>query len=153
MTTPTTPFYTSSPVISWGMEQKQISNILGLITKENSQKISDGLGGIMEHISGSSYGVKFEHPHVELALEIIAGYPFPKDFQDFYKCFRFREWDIVCEAVMVAVRLKRLVPNEFQHFLLGIYIAEHHPICCPDCGLTMGFWCGESFLITLFTNY
>jgi hypothetical protein len=103
------------------MEQKQISNILGLITKENSQKISDGFGSIMEHVSSSGYGIRFEHPHVEIALEIIDGYPFPIDFQDFHKCFRFREWDIVCEAMMVAIRLKRLVPNEFQCFLLGIY--------------------------------
>ena len=50
---------------------------------------------------------------------------------------------MVCETMLLAVRVKRIEPNQWQRFILGVFIHEHWPICCCECGLTPGFWCGE----------
>jgi len=151
MASPSTPHYTSS---NWTSEQAVISAQLSSSTQSyfpvSGHK--DGLGDIMEHISCSANRVMWNHPHVQFALECIEKYPFPTGYEDYCAKFRFREWDMVCEAMLVACRLQLLEPNAFQRFLLGLYIYEHRPVCCCACGLTPGYWCGE-YAILLFFFY
>ena len=113
------------------------------------QEPNDGLGNIMDRVGGSDYSIQFDHPHVIMAFELLEGYPFPTSLEDYCRKFRFREWDIVCETMLVAVRLGLLDPSPFQRFLLGIFIHEHAPRCCCRCGLTTGHWCGE-WLFSMF---
>ncbi len=149
-----TPFHHSK----WEAEKSFINNQLDFVDDSSAKadkKNIDGLGSIMEHVRCSSYKINLDHPHVIHALSIIKDYPFPKTLQEFHTHFRFREWDFVCETLLVAVRLKRLVPNDFQHFLIGLYIHEYRPICCCSCGATPGYWCGECFLniFVIFINF
>ena len=130
MNTPFTPYF------SWGAEQQAISSQLA--------SPNDGLGGIIEHVSCSAFRVCGDHPHVQYALRLLEPFPIPCNFEEFYLHFKFREWDMVCKYILLAIRLKILKnPNPFQRFLLGIYIEEHKPICCCACGLIKGIWCGK----------
>ena len=111
---------------SWGAEQQIISSQLTPPSPPN-----DGLGGIMEHVSCSAVRIRGDHPHVQYALQLLEPFPIPSSIEEFYQHFRFREWDMVCEYMLLAVRLKILKnPNAFQRMLLGIYLEEHKPICC-----------------------
>ena len=140
MTAPTTPFYVSS----WGQEQADIKSRLEDFhtPPAPTKEFNDGLGNIINQVSCSSYSIRFNHDHVKRAFEYIKDYPFPTTIEHFNKIFRFHEWDIVCETMLVAVRLGELVPNAYQRNLLGIFIHEHRPVCCCKCGLTPGIWCG-----------
>ena len=139
---PTAPYYHSN---NWDAEKLQIGNQLTPINSTVLTVAEDGLGNIIDHVGCSTYKIRMDHRHVANATDILSSYSFPKDVQEFYKRFRFREWEYVAEAMLVAVRLKMLRPNEFQRFILGLYIHEYHPVCCCECGLTPGFWCGEYF--------
>jgi len=127
--------------INWAEEQALIYSKLEVIPRFSGSP--NTLGTIMEHISGSGMAIDYTHPHVELALDLLKGYPFPFSMQDYQENFRPREWDYVCESLLAARRLKLLEPNEFQRFMLGLYIWEYQPACCCACGLTPGIWCGE----------
>jgi hypothetical protein len=140
-----TPYYHTN---GWSSEQHLIVNKL---TPSSGAKVkaNDGLGNIISQVGCYTYKINMNHPHVATALEFLSSYPFPKDFKEFHENFRFREWEYVAEALLLAVRLKRLVANEFQRFILGLYIFEYHPICCCECGLTPGYWCGECFIFII----
>ncbi len=144
MTNPTTPFYLSA----WGQEQSLIEAKLEDLhaippPSKVANKFYDDLGDIISHVGCSSYSIRFNHPHVDQAFEYIKGYPFPTTLEHYCVVFQFREWDIVCKTMLVAVWLGELKPNAFQRFMLGLYIYEHAPVCCCKCGLTPGIWCGE----------
>src|SRR5258708_1484853 len=109
---------------AWITEQQTIGNKLGLLMPQRGFK--DGLVNIISHVVCYTYKIRLAHPRVAAALDHISHYAFPKDMEDYYQSFRFREWEYVCEVMLVAVRLKRLVPNEFQQFMLGLYIFEYH---------------------------
>jgi len=142
MSNPATPFYISS----WGIEQAQIqANLQDLHTPPPSPegKFNDGLGDVISQVGGHLYAIQADHYHIKRAMDIIENYPFPTSLEHFCQMFHFREWDIVCETMLVAIRLGELVPNAFQQFMLGVFIHEHAPICCCKCGLTLGYWCGK----------
>ena len=148
---PSTPVYHTS---NWSSEQQTIGNSLGLLNVPTPQEVTRSVSNtIISNLRGHYFKIRMDHPHTIIALDHIKKYPFPKDIQGFYQSFRIREWDMVCEAMLMAVRVKRLVPNEFQQFMLRLYINEHEPSCCCHCGLTQGWWCGELFLLLLFMNY
>ena len=152
MSTPSSPFYTSA----WGCEQEHISDLLEDMKAAPppfAKKTDDGLNDIISLVDGSHYSIMINHEHVKRALDMIKGYPYPTSFEHYCKVFRFREWDIVCKTMLVAIRLKVLEPNSFQRFMLGIYIHEYAPHCCCKCGLTLGYWCGEYFLINWFIDF
>ena len=138
----TTPYYHSN---SWGAEKHHIGNKLALMNGTIPSTPSDGLGNIIDHVACSSYSIQVDHEHVANAIAALVDYPYPKDLEEFYRSFMIREWDYVAETMLVGVRLKKLVPNEFQRFIIGLYIQEYRPICCCECGLTPGFWCSECF--------
>ena len=145
MAAPTTPHY----IPTWNIEQNIINTIL-MPQPIPPPKFADGLSdNILNHVGCSGYSIQMSHDHVSFALDIIENYPFPSSMEEYYKNFRFSEWDIVCETMLVAIRLKRLIPNAWQRFMLGIFLHEHRPICCCVCGLTPGIWCGKSYFFCL----
>jgi hypothetical protein len=123
----------------------------GWATEQSSISIATlPIGDVMDHVGSSRFSINYNHEHIDIALAVLEGYKFPKDIEEFNKYYRYREWNYVCEAMLLGVRLRLLEPNEFQKFMLGLYIAEKQPVCCCACGLTPGVWCGESFV---FINY
>ena len=148
MATPTHPYYLSA----WDYEQNIIQGIIHPTPViPVPTKFNDGLGDIITNVPCHQYSINTSHKHFERAMDILQRYPIPFSMEEYCQRFRFREWDMVCETMLLAVQVKRLEPNEWQRFILGIFIHEHHPICCCECGLTPGFWCGEciSFMILL----
>ena len=103
MASPITLYYSSA----WGYEQVQINNQLALVSvsllSDPANKFTDGLGNITKHVGCSSYTIRVYHTHVKYALDIIAHDSFPCNINEFNQRFRFREWDMVCEAMLVAV--------------------------------------------------
>ena len=103
MANPITLYYSTA----WGYEQVQINNQLAFVSvsplNDPANKFTDGLGNIMKHVGCSSYTIREDHTHVKYALDIIANHPFPCNIiNEFNQRFRFREWDMVCEAMLVA---------------------------------------------------
>jgi len=134
----------ASSSISWAEEQAQIYSALQ--TPPTYSEDQDQLGDIIEHIAGAAMAIDYSHPHVNIALDLIKDYPFPNTIKDFLEIFRHREWNYVSESLLLARRLKLLEPNEFQRFLIGLYVWEYQPMCCCVCGLTPGIWCGKYHL-------
>ena len=76
----------------------------------------------MEHVSCSAFRVWGDHPHVQYALRLLEPFPIPSNFEEFYLHFKFREWDMVCEYMLLAVRLKisRIQTHSKDSFLGSI---------------------------------
>jgi len=140
----------TSSSISWTEEQAHIVSVLHTPPVYSGDQ--DQLGDIIENIAGAAMAIDYCHPHVNVALSLIKDYPFPNDIKDFTEVFRHREWNFVSESLLLARRLRLLEPNEFQRFLIGLYVWEYQPICCCVCGLTLGIWCGEYYLYISFMN-
>ena len=70
---------------------------------------------------------------------------------EYMEHYRFIEWDIVGERLLLAARFCLLDPNEFQNFLMGMYMWEYAPEVCAYCGLNSGIWCdeGKYYFITI----
>jgi len=108
---PITPYYG----VQWGAKQLFIQTTLGLSNAPSVEEMfNDNLGNILGHISCSGFAIQINHPHVEMAINILKCYPFPSSMEEYCKTFRFKEWEYVCKAVLAAYRLKLLVPNQFQ---------------------------------------
>ena len=143
----------------WSTEQEFISGVIlnkslcTSATPATSSKVpqikgghKDWLGNILEFVRGSNFSIHADHPHVQECLDHIQDYLILTSFEDYHTHHRFCDWDLVCEVLLVLVWLQQLVPNEFQCFMLGIYFHECAPMCCCQCRLTPGQWCGKSFL-------
>src|SRR3979409_1010634 len=88
----------------------------------------------------------YSHQHTETAFWHVAGFPFPGSSEEYLEKFRIREWDQVAEKLLLALHLGVMTHlNNFQTFLVNIFITEHQPLYCEHCGLPEGYWCGESY--------
>lgn len=95
------------------------------------------------YIQGSAIKVKANHEHFLRAMSYLEDFKFPRTMEEFHQNFRWREWDIVGERMLLAMRVRKLEGNDFQNFLVCLYLYEHGAWACDDCGLNVGVWCGE----------
>jgi len=95
----------------------------------------------IKSIKGAAAAIETGHRHFVNAIEMLERVRFPTDPEDFFKNFRFREWDLIGEKMLLAMRLRLLKGNAFQNLLVSIYAYEHGASICESCGLLEGGWC------------
>ena len=116
----------------WSIERKEIEN--QVISSKN----------IFSMVQGDHVPVNTNHPHYKYAETFLEGYYFPKNATNFMVLWRPREWDLVAEAILLAIRMGKIRDAmPFQLFLASTYCSERVVHCCSRCGLPYGLWCGE----------
>ena len=121
----------------------QFSSAFWAIERAEIQRLLHSKGDIAMYMPGSGNVIQINHAHYYRALDKLKNFILPRTMEEFVECYKWIEWDIVGERLLLAVRLCILEPNEFQNFLLGIYMWEYAPEVCPYCGLNSGVWCDE----------
>jgi hypothetical protein len=123
-----------SAAMLWAEERKGVATALDDLSAQ----------GVVGNLKRNKRVIKPHHAHYGKALSFIEGFVFPTSIGDFLKNFRPREWDIVGERLLLVIRMRKLTaPSEFQLFLASIYGYEYGVDVCPECGLTIGPWCGK----------
>ena len=129
--------------------QRKYSTHFWSLSREDMKRLLYSKGDLMNYIEGSHLPMHPQHTHFKRAVKILTDYVIPSSMEEFLEIYNLMEMECFCEHLFLAIRLNIVEPNLWQNSMLGLWMWEHSPEICSDCGLNRGYWCSPCKSISL----